>query len=679
MGPCSSIFSLDTLTLAQQNGFDAHLDFKLHGPFHSTFGLSDSAISLRTSRRILSQPVHFYIMAASQRFEGELPLPQDLSHHFSEITKRRTPSSIKEFYRFFAIPNIGNLGGGLPNDELFPFDTLEAQTANPDRYQCTPNYPVSARESSRLISEKKSPESDMNAASRRIKVPKTTPQADPLKRIDLSTALQYGTAGGYPPLLSLIRQFTRELLHPTVPYRGGPEVIITCGSTDGFSKAVQLISNSWNPDRDPVSRRPGMLCERYVYNNAIACVEPRGVQIVPVDIDFDGMLTKGPGGLENVLENWNPQQGIRPHFIYTVTMGHNPTGTVISVKRRREIYAICQRFDVIIVEDDPYWYLQFASAAEREAESRGNVVRPAAPHTPPKPTGYDFLDSLVPSYLSMDVDGRVVRLDTFSKTIAPGCRLGWITAQPAFIERLERITETTTQQPSGFVQAMVVEMLMGPSQKEKIKSFRLLSTKEKAKFGGWELDGWVRWLEGLRGVYERRMLRMCSLLDESLFQLKQSTPISDLDSDWGVITKTRIMSYDWPRGGMFVWVRIHLENHPLWQAEGTSVPVLDGPALAQALMIFLTHKPQLIIAAPGTMFAATPHVAEETAWAYLRLCFGTETEENIEPCSRRFAAGLQRFWRIKSVEGMERLIAELKSSSAPDPEDLANLGFEADE
>ncbi len=55
----------------------------------------------------------FHAMAASKRSEGELlPLPQDLSHHFSEVTKRRTPSSIKEFYRFFAIPNIGNLGGG---------------------------------------------------------------------------------------------------------------------------------------------------------------------------------------------------------------------------------------------------------------------------------------------------------------------------------------------------------------------------------------------------------------------------------------------------------------------------------------------------------------------------------------------------------------------------------------
>lgn len=119
-------------------------------------------------------------------------------------------------------------------------------------------------------------------------------------------------------------------------------------------------------------------------------------------------------------------------------MGHNPTGRVISLQRRHEIYAVCQRFDIIIVEDDPYWYLQFASAADREAESRGTVAKAPIPYSPQKRSGFDFLDSLVPSYLSIDVDGRVIRLDTFSKTVAPGCRLGWITAQPAFIERLER-------------------------------------------------------------------------------------------------------------------------------------------------------------------------------------------------------------------------------------------------
>jgi DNA-binding transcriptional MocR family regulator len=94
---------------------------------------------------------------------------------------------------------------------------------------------------------------------------------------------------------------------------------------------------------------------------------------------------------------------------------------------------------VIIVEDDPYWYLQYPSAAVKQGKS-GN--QPASgefrERKPDKSSGYTFLDSLVPSFLSVDSDGRVVRLDTFSKTIAPGCRLGWITAQPQLVERYVR-------------------------------------------------------------------------------------------------------------------------------------------------------------------------------------------------------------------------------------------------
>jgi DNA-binding transcriptional MocR family regulator len=119
-------------------------------------------------------------------------------------------------------------------------------------------------------------------------------------------------------------------------------------------------------------------------------------------------------------------------------MGHNPTSAVVPVDRRKAIYEICCQYDVLIIEDDPYWYLQFPSAAEGEARSRGLAQPRAMPtYKPAKSGGYEFLDSLTPSYLSVDVEGRVLRLDTFSKTVAPGCRLGWITAQPRFIEQLE--------------------------------------------------------------------------------------------------------------------------------------------------------------------------------------------------------------------------------------------------
>jgi DNA-binding transcriptional MocR family regulator len=88
--------------------------------------------------------------------------------------------------------------------------------------------------------------------------------------------------------------------------------------------------------------------------------------------------------------------------MYTVTVGQNPTGATLSRSRREEIYSLCEEFDMVIVEDDPYWHLQYTPFSHREGK---------------------FL-VIEGSYLQLDKSGRVIRLDTFSKTIAPGCRLG---------------------------------------------------------------------------------------------------------------------------------------------------------------------------------------------------------------------------------------------------------------
>lgn len=80
-------------------------------------------------------------------------------------------------------------------------------------------------------------------------VPHESATTDLTKKIDLTTALQYGQASGYPPLASYIRQFCREVLHPNVPYSGGPEVALTVGSTDGFSKVLDVFTTSGSKGR----------------------------------------------------------------------------------------------------------------------------------------------------------------------------------------------------------------------------------------------------------------------------------------------------------------------------------------------------------------------------------------------------------------------------------------------
>jgi DNA-binding transcriptional MocR family regulator len=156
-------------------------------------------------------------------------------------------------------------------------------------------------------------------ASSHITVPKITDETDLSKKIDLYTALQYGQAVGYLPLASFIRQFSRDHLHPNVPYVGGPETIPTIGSTDGFNKVVEMIVDPWLPEVHAAEDRPHMLCEVFVYPAVLNQTVHKGVRPVPIEIDGEGMMADGPGGLREVLENWDPRNGRRPHFMYSVT------------------------------------------------------------------------------------------------------------------------------------------------------------------------------------------------------------------------------------------------------------------------------------------------------------------------------------------------------------------------
>jgi DNA-binding transcriptional MocR family regulator len=112
-------------------------------------------------------------------------------------------------------------------------------------------------------------------------------------------------------------------------------------------------------------------------------------------------------------------------------MGQNPTSGVLSLQRRREIYDLCQKYDILIIEDDPYWILQFPSATAQNTTTTSdpsntsfnpNITllttgEPRPEHW--KSSGFDFLDSLVPSYINIDTDGRVLRLDTSPRPSPP--------------------------------------------------------------------------------------------------------------------------------------------------------------------------------------------------------------------------------------------------------------------
>ena len=218
---------------------------------------------------------------------------------------------------------------------------------------------------------------------------------------------------------------------------------------------------------------------------------------------------------------------------------------------------------------------------------------------------------------------------------------------------VSRITETTTQQPSGFVQGLIAQLLLG-HQTEKVKTFLSLSPAERTTFTGWSTEGWVRWLAGLRGAYERRMTRMCTILDAG----KDGVRDVCMGRDSVMVFKAPRLYFDWPRGGMFAWVKVQLEHHRFIARKGRIGPVFTGKQLADALLVFLTKPPYKVLAAPGRMFAATEEISEERAWKYFRLCFAAESEDRVDECSRMFVRGVNDFFDIKDVREIEKLVEE---------------------
>lgn len=137
-----------------------------------------------------------------------------------------------------------------------------------------------------------------------------------------------------------------------------------------------------------------------------------------------------PEGLDDVLGNWDEaaRGGMkRPRVLYTVPVAQNPTGATMTTERKKQIYALAVKYDIIIVEDDreslsvlplrfarmlmylrnsAYYFLQCGEYEAPSSRFRASKTE----------TDEEFLKSLIPSYLKFDYQGRVIRIDTFSST-----------------------------------------------------------------------------------------------------------------------------------------------------------------------------------------------------------------------------------------------------------------------
>ncbi|GAA6038133.1 hypothetical protein JCM8097_007563 [Rhodosporidiobolus ruineniae] len=552
--------------------------------------------------------------------EDDRPEAIDLSHHLSELAKARLGSPLKGLYKYFQKPGMLMFAGGLPPPDYFPYESLTATSLSRNAFKASqpsfgawllsflPPYGQAA---------KKTDEWSVNKY-----------ETDPLK-VQLSSALQYGTATGLPALAAFLRTFTARVYRPA--YKNYA-CLVNAGSTDAWSKIVTTLC-------DPGD---GVLAEEWTYPSALATAWPYGIKPVPLPMDGEGMT---PEGLDELLGGWNAEErgGMRrPRVLYTIPVAQNPTGATMSLERKKKIYALAVKYDVIIVEDDPYYFLQTPPFVPSPSAAA------AGPQRDDKtPTDDEFLAALVPSYLSIDTEGRVVRIDTFSKTIAPGSRLGWTTCNPLFAERLERANESSTQGGSGFSQALIAKLLAEE----------------------WGLEGYLRWLKGIRSEYRLRRDALVNALIHTADAGLETRPRFSLSSSsapqfelWTTDARERdekgflvpaaegkkgegekVLSFVAPDGGMFVWLRVHLSAHPRYH----STPARE---LLQTLWESLAQSNLLV--APGTMFDAAAFgapseeaIVTQEGDGFFRLSFSSAPEAHMKEAAGILKKVVAEFFR----------------------------------
>lgn len=276
-------------------------------------------------------------------------------------------------------------------------------------------------------------------------------------------ALQYSTTEGYKPLREMIARHTCRYGVQV----GSDNILITASS----QQALDLIGKVFINPGDHV------LVERPTYLGALQAWNLYQAQYISIPIDDDGLRTDD---LEHAL-----RAGAK--FLYALPNFQNPAGVTIPLERRQRIVELADHYGVPILEDDPYGQLRY------EGEHIPSIVAVDADYQ--SENGHTYT-------------GNVIYLSTFSKTLTPGLRLGWIVAPEEVIERLVLAKQGTDLHTSTFAQMIAYEVARGGF-----------------------LDAHVRML---RSAYRERR-------DAMLEAMTEMFPPA--------VTWTR------PNGGLFLWVR----------------------------------------------------------------------------------------------------------------------------
>ncbi len=240
-------------------------------------------------------------------------------------------------------------------------------------------------------------------------------------------ALQYSTTEGYPPL----RDFIAQKLRRYGILASAENVLITSGSQQALDLIGKLLINEG--DR--------LLVESPTYLGALQAFNVFGAEYVSVPTDADGLRTDL---LEEALRSG-------PKFMYVLPNFQNPSGVTLSRGRREELVLLADKYGIPVIEDDPYGQLRYEGdhlpalvLLDRENCRRDN--------------GYTL--------------GNVIYLSTFSKTLAPGLRLGWIAAPSEVIAKLVQLKQGADLHTSTFNQMVAYEVAHNGFLDQHVKKIR---------------------------------------------------------------------------------------------------------------------------------------------------------------------------------------------------------------
>lgn len=231
-----------------------------------------------------------------------------------------------------------------------------------------------------------------------------------LVREEGRNALQYTpTEGNYELRAYLAGKMRRE---------GAPceieNIIIVDGAQQGLDLLFRIMVNHGDP----------VLVEEPSYIGAMGAIQSYGGVPTGIAMDSNGPL---PEAMEKAILSLQ-KQGKKPKLFYTVSNFQNPTGYTTVIERRRSILELADRFNLVIIEDNPYGELNYESE--------------------PVPA----------SYKSLDPDGRVIYLGSYSKTFIPGIRIGWMAGEVTLLEKVILAKQTTDLCSSSLGQRLVYRL-----------------------------------------------------------------------------------------------------------------------------------------------------------------------------------------------------------------------------